>query len=109
MAKVLMLWSATADPRIGSAQASRLAALGVTSVAVLRDNESVGVLLDGWSFDPDRSAGAAAAVLDAEPDSRILFPVLEVGVVGAHMEGSTNETAFATAGGDAGGTGVAGG
>jgi hypothetical protein len=34
---------------------------------------------------------------------------LEVGVVGAHMEGSTNETASTTAGGDTGGTGVAGG
>jgi hypothetical protein len=34
---------------------------------------------------------------------------LEVGVVGAHTEGSTNETASTTAGGDTGGTGVAGG
>jgi hypothetical protein len=80
MAKVLMLLSATADLRIGAAVVSRLSALGVTSVALLRDDESVGVLLDGWSFDPGRSAAAAAAVLGAEPDSRILFPMLEVGV-----------------------------
>lgn len=80
MAKVLMLWAATAELRIGSAEALRLAALGVTSVALLRDDESVGVLLDGWSFDPVRSAEAAAAVLGAEPRSRILLPMLEVGV-----------------------------
>jgi hypothetical protein len=102
--KVLMLWPAKADLRIGSAQASLLAALGVTSMALLRDHESVGVMLDGWAFDPHRSAGAAAAVLGAEPQCRILLPVLEVGVTSATAIGGTNDSTPAAAGSDAGGT-----
>ena len=101
MVKVLMLWPADADLRIGSLQASQLAALGVTNLALLRDDESVGVVLDGWAFDPVRSARAAAAVLGAEPQSRILLPVLEVGVTSATVLGDMDDSTPATARGDA--------
>ncbi len=107
MAKILMLWSATAGLRIGSAEASQLAALGVTSVALLRDDESVGVLLDGWSFDPVRSARAAAVVLGADPQNRILFPVLDIGVE-ANAIGVTDAPITASPFGDTGGPGAAG-
>ena len=108
MAKVLMLWPADADLRIGSIQASQLAALGVTSLALLRDDESVGVVLDGWAFDPARSARAAGAVLVAELQSRILLPVLEVGVTSANVIGDTDDSTPATSRGDAGRTEPAG-
>jgi hypothetical protein len=109
MAKVLMLWPAKADLRIGSAQASQLAALGVTSLALMRDREFVGVVLDGWAFDPTRSARAAAAVLGAEPQCRILFPLLEIGVTNATAIGGSDDSTLAPAGGDAGGTQPVGG
>jgi len=41
-----------------------LAALGVTNVALVRDEESDGVVLEGWAFDASR-ATEAIAVLDA--------------------------------------------
>jgi hypothetical protein len=63
MAKVLILWPADAAVRIGSVEASRLAGLGVSTIALLRDADSVGIVLDGWAFDPLRSARAAAAAL----------------------------------------------
>ncbi len=109
MAKVLMLWPAKADLRIGSAQASQLAALGVTSLALMRDDESVGVVLDGWAFDPARSARAAAAVLGAEPQCRILLSVLEIGVSNAIAIGGTDDSTLAAASGDTGGTHPVGG
>ena len=108
MVKVLMLWPANADLRIGSLQASQLAALGITSLALLRDDESVGVVLDGWAFDPARSARAAGAVLVAELQSRILLPVLEVGVSSATVIGDTDDPTLATSRGDAGRTEPAG-
>lgn len=52
------------DPAIvlTSLAGAQLAALGVTSVSVVRDGRSVGVILEGWAFDP-ASAPAAAAEL----------------------------------------------
>ncbi len=109
MAKVLMLWPANADLRIGSGQASELAALGVTSLVLLRDAESVGVVLDGWAFDPARSARAAAAVLGASQLCRTLLSVLEIGVTNVTAIGGTDDSTLAAAGGDVGGTHPVGG
>jgi hypothetical protein len=56
-----------------------LARLGVTNVALLRDEQAVGIVLEGWSFDPVHSARAAAAALGAR-DGRTLHPVLQLAV-----------------------------
>ena len=104
MAKVLMLWPADADLRIGSIQASQLAALGVTSLALLRDDESVGVVLDGWAFDPVQSARAAAAALGSESECRVLLPALEVDVASATLTGGTDDPTLPRPSRTAGGT-----
>jgi len=80
MAKALMLWPVKADVRVGSTAAARLARLGVTSVALLRDDETVAIVLDGWAFDPARSARAAAAALGDASLCRVLQPALDVAV-----------------------------
>lgn len=55
-----------------------LAALGVTNVTVLRGERAAAVALEGWAFDVDRSADAAArAVGGARDRVSILRPVLE--------------------------------
>lgn len=55
-----------------------LAALGVTSVTVLRGERAVAVSLEGWGFDADRSAEAAAHAVGRTPEQvSILRPVLE--------------------------------
>lgn len=109
MGKVLMLWPAKSDLRIGSAQASQLAALGVTSLVLMRDGESVGVVLDGWAFDPARSAEAAASVLGAEPLPRILLSALEIGITDAMANGGTDDSTLASPRGPAGRTDADGG
>ena len=38
---------------------SELARLGITNLALVRDQHTVGVVLEGWLFDPTRSAAAA--------------------------------------------------
>lgn len=49
------------DPAVvlSSLASARLAALGVTSVSVVRDRRSVGVILEGWAFDPATAPAAA--------------------------------------------------
>lgn len=55
-----------------------LAALGITNVTVLRGERVAAIALEGWAFDADRSAEAAArAVGMAREGISILTPVLE--------------------------------
>lgn len=109
MAKALMLWPAGAGVRIGSAEAAKLAALGVTNVALLRDAETVAIVLEGWAFNPARSWRAAAAALGDASTCRVLQPALDVAVSSANTMGASDEGILAPAGGDAGGRRAAGG
>jgi hypothetical protein len=65
----------------------KLGRLGVTSVAVVRNERTVGIILEGWLFDPTRSASAAAAAVGAPSGAPVLHPVLQVAVSTATNEG----------------------
>lgn len=59
-------------------QVSQLARLGVSNLALVRDQETVGMVVEGWLFDPGRSA---ATVVDAlAGGARALHPVLQMAV-----------------------------
>jgi hypothetical protein len=64
----------------------QLARLGVTSAALVRDEATVGIVLEGWLFDPSRSAGAVADAFGAA-GVRTLHPVLQLAVSTAAHEG----------------------
>ena len=64
-----------------------LARLGVTSVAVVRDSEAIGVVLEGWLLDPTRSAAAAARAVGGTASARVLHPVLQMAVSPAQSQG----------------------
>jgi hypothetical protein len=66
---------------------SQLARLGVTNVALVRDEQTVGIVLEGWLFDPERSADAAAEAIKATPAARTLRPVMNVAVAAAAGKG----------------------
>ena len=75
---VVLLLSEGDPVSVGPGIAQALAALGVTSVSVLRDEQTTAVALEGWAFDADRSAEAAVRVIAAHPDTaRVLRPVVE--------------------------------
>jgi hypothetical protein len=67
----------------------KLGRLGVTSVAVVRDERTVGIIFEGWLLDPFRSAGAAAAAVGAPSDAPVLHPVLQMAVSTAADEGGS--------------------
>jgi hypothetical protein len=54
---------------LGPAAARQLAALGITRVAVLRSDETLGFMLEGWAFNPRRSARKALDALAADARS----------------------------------------
>lgn len=73
---------------LGSHAVSSLARLGVTTVALLRDAETVCVVLEGWAFDPAESAGDAVASVSPEARSaRTLHPVMHMAVHGVSSDG----------------------
>lgn len=78
---LLILIDSSGEPSFGPDVVSSLAGLGVSSVGVLRDERSVGVLLEGWAFDPARSGDAAIRSLVHSPHAvRILRSIAHVGV-----------------------------
>lgn len=87
MAMMLVLLDAQTDFSVRQDVVEELARLGVTSVAVARDSEAIGVVLEGWLFDPARSAGAAASVIDGSGRGRVLHPFLQMAVSTAQSEG----------------------
>jgi hypothetical protein len=64
---------------------SELARLGITNLGLVRDHRTVGIVLEGWSFDPARSAETATAVVAA--GGRMLHPVMHMAVTSAGPEG----------------------
>ena len=69
---------------LGAGSASALAELGVTSVALVRGAETVGLVLEGWAFDPGRAHEAARAV--GAPSARALTTVAQMAVSTAMSE-----------------------
>jgi len=57
-----------------------LAGIGATSVAVLRDEQTVAVVLEGWAMETERIEEAAVVLADGRP-ARMLHPVARMTVV----------------------------
>ena len=74
---------------LSAAALGGLRALGVTSVALVRDAQTVGLVLEGWAFDPVRSASAAVAAVSADADTRTLYPVVQMAVSAVATEGGS--------------------
>jgi len=60
---VVLLQDRGSEASVSSEAATRLAALGVTRVAVVRNDETLGFVREEWAFDPDRSAQPALDAL----------------------------------------------
>lgn len=65
------------QPVVGPVAASRLAALGITRVSLLGDPSGIGVVLEGWAFDPARIDEAVRAVFPDRSDAVRVFREIE--------------------------------
>jgi hypothetical protein len=81
MAILVVLLPSEADSSLQPAAVTRLARLGVTSVALVRDQRTVALVVEGWAFEPSRSAEAVVEALTADGTSaRTLHPIAELAV-----------------------------
>jgi hypothetical protein len=70
------------------AAVTALAQLGVTGISVVRDDRTLGLVLEGWAFDPRRSAEAVIEALGrTRLGARTLLPLLDVAVLPAAFGG----------------------
>lgn len=75
------------EPVVGPEAAERLAGLGVTRISLLADGLGVGVVLEGWAFDPARSEEVVRAVFpDRSTGVRVLHALAQVVVSAASGE-----------------------
>ena len=90
MAMLVILLDGNPELSVGPELVEELSRLGVTSVAVVRDSQATGVVLEGWLFDPERSAGRAASAVGGRASTRVLHPVLQMAVSTARFPGGRN-------------------
>jgi hypothetical protein len=81
---VVLVPASEVDPSLRPAAVSKLARLGVTSVALVRDDRTCALVVEGWAFEPSRSAEAVvAAVASDSASARTLHPIAELAVSAA--------------------------
>jgi hypothetical protein len=68
------------EPALQGAALAALARLGVTSVSLLRDQQTAGLVLEGWALDPARGGEAARAVVGAREGIRTLQLLMQLAV-----------------------------
>ena len=78
------------QPVVGPKAVSRLAELGITRVSLLGDQTGIGVVLEGWAFDPARIDEVTRALFPAGGASLRTFHELQhVGVTSRRKERNT--------------------
>jgi hypothetical protein len=87
---VLLLASADGERCLRQEAVSELARLGVTNLTLVRDGQTVGVVLEGWLFDPASSAAAAAELVAGGSRTQSLYPLMNVAVSAAQNQGGPN-------------------
>jgi hypothetical protein len=68
------------EPRLQPAALEKLARLGITSVALLRDTSVAGLVLEGWAFDVRDVECAARAVARTSDRVQTLRPLAQMSV-----------------------------
>jgi hypothetical protein len=68
------------EPRLRPAALEQLAALGVTNIALFRDTEVAGLVLEGWAFDLRDAPRAACVVAGADTELQMLEPLVQMAV-----------------------------
>jgi hypothetical protein len=86
---VVLVPALATEPSLQRAAVSELARLGVTSVDLVRDERTIGLVVEGWAFDPGRSADEVLAAVGCRISrAQALQPLLHVAVSAASVPGT---------------------
>jgi hypothetical protein len=97
---VVLVPASDPEPSLHPATITELARLGVTTLDLVRDEQNLALLLEGWAFDPNRSADAVLAALGCSRSrARTLQPLLHVAVSAGAETGQILENSHFDEGG----------
>jgi hypothetical protein len=68
------------EPALQPAALAALSRIGVTSVSLLRDEQTAALVLEGWALDPARAGEAARAAAGARDGIRTLQPLMQMAI-----------------------------
>ena len=68
------------EPKLEASALEELTSLGITSVALLRDSSTAGLVLEGWAFDARDLERAARAVAGTSDGVQTLRPLVQMSV-----------------------------
>jgi hypothetical protein len=74
---VVVLDAQSGQTALDARSAGQLAELGVTHVAIARDDHTEVAILEGWAFDTEATGVQAAEIIAGTSTHRTLQPVLE--------------------------------
>ena len=78
---VVLMRAAGAEGALQPGVLAALGSLGVTTVSLVGDDRTLGVVVEGWAFDPRRSVGAVVSALGGGEGGRsILHPIAELAI-----------------------------
>ncbi len=80
MTMLVLVASGRGEVVLSARAAKCLAALGISHVALLQDDEGAAVVLEGWAFDPNSSPGEVLIALGLDGPVRALQPVFHTSV-----------------------------
>ena len=66
------------EPAVGPEAAERLAGLGISRISLLQDRSGVGLVLEGWAFDPARIDEAVRAIFPGGSAGIRIFHEIEL-------------------------------
>jgi hypothetical protein len=89
---VVLLPASEQEPSLRPAAVAELARLGVTSVSLVSDDQTLALVVEGWAFDPAGSAEAVvAAVAGPRVEARTLHPLLHMAISTAAPHGGVGK------------------
>jgi len=77
---VVLLPAERSNPALGPNAVSALSRLGVTSVSLARNDQTVAVVLEGWAFDPSARDAVLAALEVPAAEAKLLQPIVQMTV-----------------------------
>jgi hypothetical protein len=77
---VVLLPASKSDPSLGPNVVAALSRLGVTSLSVARNDQTIAVVLEGWAFDPGAPAAVLAALGVPAVEAKLLRPFVQMTV-----------------------------
>ena len=90
MGMLVVVLEGAGELSVSAEDARSLSALGISSVALVQDSDVSGVVLEGWAFDPARSAPDVTGIFGrGERAIRLLHPNAQTAIAtnGSRTEG----------------------